>query len=182
MSKAATVLLGEKALFSKYSAVQVRIGGAKGMLATWPQTKGNQVILRDSMLKYESKHQKFGAVMVRCGPPYFLFSSREDALTDLPAAAVDGWICTGAPQPTGDPADGCVGNEQGLSFPTSSRVVCWLISHCLLSVRQDALLAAFSKQLAEVEGLQERAASDKRLLEFDTTSVRLPVEEKRAGS
>lgn len=73
-SKAATVLLGEKALFSKYSAVQVRIGGAKGMLASWPQTKGNQVVLRDSMLKYESKHQKFGAVMVRCGPPYFLFA------------------------------------------------------------------------------------------------------------
>jgi hypothetical protein len=59
------MLLGDASLLTKYSAVQIRIGGAKGMLAAWPSMTRNQVVLRDSMLKYESKHEKFGAVMVR---------------------------------------------------------------------------------------------------------------------
>lgn len=65
VNKAAHTLLGDAALLTKYSAVQIRIGGAKGMLAAWPSMSRNEVVLRHSMLKYKSEHEKFGAVMVR---------------------------------------------------------------------------------------------------------------------
>ena len=65
MDRCARVLEGEDTA-GEFSAVQVRIGGAKGMLVAWPHIgrKKKVIILRKSMVKFDSPSQDLGAIKV----------------------------------------------------------------------------------------------------------------------
>ena len=65
LDQCARTLEGNNSPPNTYSAVQVRIGGAKGMLVAWPKVTGDRVVLRPSMVKFKSKHLKLGAMKVR---------------------------------------------------------------------------------------------------------------------
>jgi RNA-dependent RNA polymerase len=40
------------------SAIQIRVGGSKGVLSAWPQIKPREVFLRPSMIKFDAPDQK----------------------------------------------------------------------------------------------------------------------------
>lgn len=63
-------LFGKMSVDGDFSAVQVRVGGAKGMLVAWPPVEGNEVWLRPSMEKFVGADMKIGAVKVL---PFYLF-------------------------------------------------------------------------------------------------------------
>lgn len=65
LNQCARTLEGNNSPPNTYSAVQVRIGGAKGMLVAWPKVTGDRVVLRPSMVKFKSDHLKLGAMKVR---------------------------------------------------------------------------------------------------------------------
>ena len=44
------------------SAFQIRLGGCKGVLSTWPSLDGERIQIRDSMKKFESDHNKLDIV------------------------------------------------------------------------------------------------------------------------
>lgn len=46
------------------SAVQFRMGGAKGLLVAWPNVKKREVYLRPSQIKFESDSKQLHAVRV----------------------------------------------------------------------------------------------------------------------
>jgi len=44
------------------SAFQIRFGGCKGVLTTWPSLDGERIEIRKSMKKFESDHNKLDVV------------------------------------------------------------------------------------------------------------------------
>jgi len=44
------------------SAFQIRFGGCKGVLSTWPSLDGEKIQIRKSMKKFESDHNKLDVV------------------------------------------------------------------------------------------------------------------------
>lgn len=64
LDRCARILEGDGTTPGEFSAVQVRIGGAKGMLGAWPHVQGEKIVLRKSMVKFESESKKLGAMKV----------------------------------------------------------------------------------------------------------------------
>ena len=54
------------------SAMQIRYGGVKGMLALDPNLEGDKIIFREEMVKYKSKDQKLGVIKLSAPRPLYL--------------------------------------------------------------------------------------------------------------
>ncbi|BEI83326.1 hypothetical protein CcaverHIS002_0311940 [Cutaneotrichosporon cavernicola] len=73
MWKAAEALRPNKTIQCRPSAIQFRLGGAKGMLACWPElAESNEVLLRKSQVKFNSDQVKLNVIRATHYQPAFL--------------------------------------------------------------------------------------------------------------
>ncbi|BEJ14161.1 hypothetical protein CspHIS471_0313350 [Cutaneotrichosporon sp. HIS471] len=73
MWKAAEALRPNKTVQSRPSAIQFRLGGAKGMLSCWPElAESNEVLLRKSQVKFNSDQVKLNVIRATHYQPAFL--------------------------------------------------------------------------------------------------------------